>query len=91
MVEHGRQTPFRGVSLYALDPDFRKDPETKRFCIVCQRDLKPDARIVKVRGVKRGDNFILVEDENGEHLVGSGCIRKFRKALADPTLVVEVE
>jgi len=23
------------------DPDFRRQPKTKRFCLICQRDLKP--------------------------------------------------
>ena len=24
-----------------MDPDFRRDPKTSRWCEVCQRDLKP--------------------------------------------------
>ena len=23
-----------------MDPDFRRDPKTGRFCLICQRDLK---------------------------------------------------
>jgi hypothetical protein len=24
-----------------MDPDFRRDPKTNRYCIMCSRDLKP--------------------------------------------------
>jgi hypothetical protein len=24
-----------------LDPDFRRDPKTNHYCMICQRDLKP--------------------------------------------------
>lgn len=32
-----------------MDPDFRRDPKTSRYCIMCSRDLKPGQphRIVK--------------------------------------------
>lgn len=32
-----------------MDPDFRRDPDTTHFCIMCSRDLKPNQphRIVR--------------------------------------------
>ncbi len=28
------------ITLASLDPDFRRDPKTGYYCVVCQRDLK---------------------------------------------------
>ena len=78
-LESKGETP--SVSLYALDPDFRKDPTTKRFCIVCQRDLKPDARVIRVRTLQSRDDIRLIESADGDSLIGSECSKKFRAAM----------
>lgn len=32
-----------------MDPDFRRDPKTSHFCVLCQRDLKPGQKHAEVR------------------------------------------
>lgn len=77
------------ASLYALDPDFRKDPKTETFCIVCQRDLKRTENATRVRtretriknGDKEGDDLLLSIDTNGDAWVGRECMNKLKAAL----------
>jgi hypothetical protein len=77
------------ASLYAIDPDFRKEPKTETFCIVCQRDLKCIDTATRVRtretriknGDKDGDDLLLSIDVNGDAWVGPECIKKLKAAL----------
>ncbi len=77
------------ASLYAIDPDFRKDPKTETFCIVCQRDLKRTDTATRVRTRetrisnrdKEGDDLLLSIDTNGDAWVGPECANKLKAAL----------
>lgn len=65
------------------DPDYRKDPKTDRFCGLCQRDLKPGARVVQAIEAD-GEHGCIVHPEDAsaeelEHykmLVGPECAKK---------------
>lgn len=77
------------ASLYAIDPDFRKDPKTETFCIVCQHDLKRIETATRVRtretciknGDKEGDDLLLSIDTNGDAWVGPECMKTLKTAL----------
>ena len=32
-----------------MDPDFRREPKTARYCVICQRDLAPERECREVR------------------------------------------
>lgn len=77
------------ASLYALDPDFRKEPKTDTFCIVCQRDLKRTDTATRVRTREtrisnhdeEGDDLLLSINANGDAWVGPECARKLHAEL----------
>lgn len=60
-----------------LDYDARREPKTTRFCVCCQKDIKPDraARIVRVL-----DAMVLHPEDAGDagtdYLVGVDCAHK---------------
>jgi hypothetical protein len=74
------------VSLYPLDPDFRKLPQTERYCIICQRDLPESSKALRVQADHIGgdlEDIRLSINPNGNAFVGTGyCARKLRQALA---------
>lgn len=63
-----------------LDPDFRRDPMTNRFCVRCQKDIRPDASTVRVD--VNWDTMRVWLDENGQHLMGIDCAKKIGLAGA---------
>lgn len=67
-----------------LDYDARRDPKTDRFCIRCQKDIKPDAEARAVHIVDGGSMILHPADESayqsdnadlGFHLIGPECSR----------------
>ena len=48
-----------------IDFDARRDPKTKRWCIMCQRDLKPNTRTrsIRVLDIEGGPYSVHPEDE----------------------------
>lgn len=59
------EEPFRTVF---LDPDFRRNPKSKVFCCVCQKDIKGKPKYF-ARVVFGGACAVHPEDE---HLIPSG-------------------
>jgi hypothetical protein len=70
-----------------VDPDFRRDPKTERYCVVCQRDIAPERPAHEVMwlwdesAVVHPDDWHLIpaEDIGGSvhmGLVGPRCRRK---------------
>ena len=70
-----------------VDPDFRRDPKTERYCVVCQRDIAPDRPAFGVMwlwdacAVVHPDDWHMIPAEDvGESvhmsLVGPRCRRK---------------
>jgi hypothetical protein len=71
-----------------LDSDTRRSPKTDRYCVRCQKDIKPGAATRMVHVVDGGVNILHPEDENiylkvgnqrgdcGMHLVGLDCARQ---------------
>lgn len=68
-----------------LDYDARKLPKTDRFCIMCQRDLKPNQPCRSVHLIN-GTMLVLHPGDEakytpnsgdmGSHLIGMDCARK---------------
>lgn len=75
------KNPFR---ITFVDPDFRRDPKTKVYCCVCQKDIKGEPRFY-ARFVD-GCCFVHPEDEHlipadykedyGTLPVGSDCAKR---------------
>jgi hypothetical protein len=67
-----------------LDPDCRPEPKTSRFCIRCQKDIRPDRPARRVwlddrrwATVVHPEDRHLVPPENlGEWLLGMDCAKK---------------
>ena len=57
-----------------LDGDFRRDPKTERYCVRCQKDIKPEASAIRVSVDEA--SISVWRDENGEHLMGMDCAKK---------------
>lgn len=59
-----------------INPDFRTDPKTKRFCCVCQRDITGPAATVRL-SVEGFMEVIHPDDANDNNsilsVVGSEC------------------
>lgn len=47
--EEGDPLAPPGIRTKAMDPDFRRDSKTPRFCVLCQRDLKPGQPARRIR------------------------------------------
>lgn len=70
-----------------IDFDARREPKTDRWCVCCQKDLKPDA---PVRKVYVGESMQAIHPADlkayldappssidiGPHLIGMNCARK---------------
>lgn len=72
MTHNGRRTTF-------LDFDARRDPRTDRFCIRCQRDLRPGMRARVVWMVPGEPMLVHPEDRDGSEeswLLGPECLRR---------------
>lgn len=63
-----------GISKVELDPDFRKDPKTDRYCVRCQKDIKPGAVAIRVN--VDWDTWQVWRDAAGEHMMGIDCAKK---------------
>lgn len=67
-----------GIRRAQLDFDARREPRTERYCIRCQRDIRPGqpARVVRI---VVDEPMVLHPDDAGdlgeEHLVGENCAR----------------
>lgn len=71
-----------------IDYDARRDPKTDRFCVRCQRDIRPDSPARVVHLVDGGTNALHPEDEalyakDGNHkgdqgawLLGTDCAQQ---------------
>lgn len=66
-----------------LDNDTRRQPKTKRFCVRCQKDLKPGSNVRSVHLVDNGPFALHPEDEGkpvakdgGWWLLGPECVSK---------------
>jgi len=55
-----------------LNPDFRKNPKTQRFCVRCQKDLNPTAQTVAV--TVNWDTWMV--RLGGNELLGVDCAKK---------------
>lgn len=65
-----------------IDPDYRKTPKTDRYCVRCQRDIKPETQARMVHVVESGISVLHPEDEKlytpdagdrGLQLIGMDC------------------
>lgn len=61
-------------SSFYIDPDFRRNPKTSRYCCCCQKDIKGSALSVQTDS----DGFNLVEHGGRPALLGKDCARKLR-------------
>jgi len=70
------------ISIFDLDPDFRKEPKTDHYCALCQRDLQAAKRhaqihLAYVEGFELVANGSAVEGEDhGLKPVGPECVKK---------------
>lgn len=68
-----------------LDYDARREPKTTRYCVRCQRDIRPDqtARVVRVK-----DAMVLHPDDAGAHgnefLIGLDCAKALGLEFSRP-------
>jgi hypothetical protein len=58
---------------FQMDPDFRRDPKTNRYCARCQRDLAPNKVAIPV--TVNWDNWEVTLDPEGKDLLGVDCAR----------------
>lgn len=66
-----------------LDYDARKDPKTDRFCIKCQKDIKPGRRVRRVWLKGGGESWVVHPDDRhlippedlDEWLLGMDCAK----------------
>jgi hypothetical protein len=65
-----------------MDPDFRRDPKTLHYCIMCGRDLKPGQPHRKV--MYELDRFEAVHSEDWE--IAEPEIRASRNCNSDPVV-----
>lgn len=73
------------ISIFDLDPDFRKEPKTEHYCALCQRDIKTSEKVNQVRlvfdeanslCVAANDDATTYEGDIGLKPVGSECTKK---------------
>lgn len=70
-----------------IDPDTRRQPKTDRFCVRCQKDIKPQSPTRAVHLVDGGPYALYPDDERvyaitgntgsdlGMHLLGMDCAK----------------
>lgn len=66
-----------------MDPDFRRDPKTSRYCILCGRDLKegqPHRRVMFEL-----DRYEAVHQDDWE--IAAKDIRSRRNVTGDPVII----
>lgn len=68
-----------GKRLHFLDADFRKEPKTRWFCAICQRDVKHGYRKAWMEDDGLGQHLVHKDDLDGSEfqvLIGSACAKK---------------
>jgi hypothetical protein len=55
-----------------IDPDYRRDPKTERFCVRCQKDLKP-GQPFRVIHLVDGGPFALHRDDEAAYQAQSAA------------------
>lgn len=73
------------ISIWDLDPDYRKEPKTDFYCLLCQRDIKNKATAKAVHVVEGGSCICHPDDDQlhegkpddcGMYPVGPECCKK---------------
>lgn len=74
-----------------LDHDARPKPKTKRYCVKCQKDIKPSARarIVRLEDVHAIHPDYIVPLIGADFLVGMDCARQLGMNFTRPELSKE--
>ena len=62
---------------YKFDPDNRRTPKTRFYCINCQRDIKGGSDHLRVS--VDWDKLELWPDNNGQYKLGLNCWNKIKK------------
>ena len=71
-----------------LDYDARREPKTTRFCVRCQRDIRPQQLVRVVRVL---DAYVLHPEDAGnlgnDFLLGLECAKRFPLSYSRPETI----
>ena len=76
---------IRVKNIWDCDPDYRHEPKTDVYCILCQRDIKDKTKARGIHIINGGDGILHPEDEAlytsdggdcGIHYIGPECAKK---------------